>query len=185
LSSTAAPVDLLTKRANKVAPASEATTAGTRRTHARSISEEELQMTILLADDSKLCRKVVSEVIKRCGANWQNLKLKLVIVEADDGLPAIEIIKRSISEPPEPSAIDFVFMDNTMIKCHGTAATRECRRLGFVGSIYGLTGNTMQSDVDEFISSGASEVLCKPLTAGVMEDVLKKEIDIKLKLILL
>jgi len=122
---------------------------------------EELVLRILLVDDSRLCRKIVREVVTRCAESipTAGIRLKLDILDADDGLTAIHAVHDCGRGGDGSGAIDCIFMDNTMIKCHGPAAARVLRGTGFTGSIYGLTGNAVQSDVDEFVAAGANRVI--------------------------
>jgi CheY-like chemotaxis protein len=45
----------------------------------------------------------------------------------------------------------------------GPTATKEIRKLGYQGAIFGVTGNGLESDVTHFKNSGANHVLIKPL----------------------
>ncbi len=45
----------------------------------------------------------------------------------------------------------------------GPVATRAIRLAGYVGSIFGITGNVMETQVAEFKKSGADEVFAKPI----------------------
>lgn len=46
---------------------------------------------------------------------------------------------------------------------NGTMAAQLMRELGYKGKIYGITGNALKADIDEFLECGADEVLIKPL----------------------
>ena len=45
----------------------------------------------------------------------------------------------------------------------GAEATRLIRQLGYKGLIVGVTGNSQQSDIDEFTAAGVDKVMTKPL----------------------
>lgn len=45
----------------------------------------------------------------------------------------------------------------------GIEATKRIRALGFRGRMFGVTGNALGEDMDEFLSSGLDKVLTKPL----------------------
>ena len=45
----------------------------------------------------------------------------------------------------------------------GADATRLIRQLGYKGLIVGVTGNSQQSDIDEFTAAGVDKVMTKPL----------------------
>lgn len=46
----------------------------------------------------------------------------------------------------------------------GRDAARLIRELGFNGRIFGVTGNVLPSDIEDFKSNGADLVILKPLT---------------------
>lgn len=54
----------------------------------------------------------------------------------------------------------------------GTTAAREIRRLGYNGTILGVTGNAVAEDVRNFELAGADIVIIKPLDAKKFEDAL-------------
>lgn len=49
-----------------------------------------------------------------------------------------------------------------MPRMRGKEATKHIREIGYDGVIIGVTGNAMDEDIREFISSGADLVLPKP-----------------------
>ena len=61
---------------------------------------------------------------------------------------------------------DGILMDSSMPFMKGTEATRLIREMGFAGKIFGVTGNALQADIDEFMAHGADEVMIKPLSAA-------------------
>lgn len=40
------------------------------------------------------------------------------------------------------------------------------------GTIIGVTGNAFQSDIDDFLSHGANQVLVKPVPLATFEDII-------------
>lgn len=115
---------------------------------------------ILVVDDSELCRKTICGLIKRLCPD-----VIVELDEADDGLSAIELVQSSFEEERPYSMI---LIDNTMTKMHGPQAVQQIRAIGFEGFIFGVTGNVFQSDIAEFLQSGADEVLSKPLHKDLM-----------------
>ena len=57
---------------------------------------------------------------------------------------------------------DIIMMDFVMPIMDGPTATREMRKAGFTGYIFGLTGNVLVSDIEFFKAHGANYVLTKP-----------------------
>jgi hypothetical protein len=51
-------------------------------------------------------------------------------------------------------------------------ATRRIKEMGFQGVILGVTGNGLQTDIDNFLRSGVDRVLLKPLNISKFEDAL-------------
>ena len=58
---------------------------------------------------------------------------------------------------------DTILMDFEMPVMDGPDATEEIRRMGYMGTIFGVTGNMLQEDIDFFVSKGADRVLGKPI----------------------
>jgi CheY-like chemotaxis protein len=106
---------------------------------------------LLVVDDSHLNRKMLIKVLKAKGYACE---------EAEDGLLALAKVKLRLDEGRGEYAA--ILMDFVMPNMDGPAATRELRRLGYQGLIYGVTGNGLQSDIDHFVSHGATAVLMKP-----------------------
>jgi CheY-like chemotaxis protein len=72
-----------------------------------------------------------------------------------------------------------ILMDFVMPNMDGPTSTTEMRKMGYDGSIFGLTGNGLQSDIDHFVSNGVDSVFVKPLNLpdferAVSRNVLKK-----------
>ena len=94
-----------------------------------------------------------------------------VMMEAGTGLEAVQLVKDSMGNGVP---FDAIFMDNSMPGMDGPEATKEIRKLGFVGKIFGVTGHADQNDIESFIASGADEVLVKPVKIAKFKDVLQK-----------
>ena len=60
-----------------------------------------------------------------------------------------------------------------MPKMNGKEAVLTIRGLGFLGKIYGCTGNTSNDEVDSFIANGADRVFMKPLDDKSFRSILK------------
>ena len=50
-----------------------------------------------------------------------------------------------------------------MPNMNGALATAEIRRLGYTGLIVGVTGNSQDADIREFMSAGLDHLFVKPL----------------------
>ena len=58
---------------------------------------------------------------------------------------------------------DVIMMDFVMPRMNGPDCVRELRRLGYEGLIVGVTGNSMQEDINTFLEAGVNRVMVKPL----------------------
>ena len=111
----------------------------------------------------------------------------MVFEEADDGLPAVECIKRALALPIDHhrgqidiydiegksnQRFDLVVLDYIMKSLHGPETAAAIRSLGFTGKIIGVTGNTLPDEIEEFKRKGADHVLIKPLRAEELDKVL-------------
>jgi CheY-like chemotaxis protein len=123
-------------------------------------------VSVLLVDDAVLSRKMMRMSL---GNKFDE------ILEAEDGVQAVDVIRRLLAtdNPPEVILMDFM-----MPNMDGPTATAEIRRLGYAGLIIGVTGNTLPHDVRTFLSSGANNVLAKPLEVKVLDKALKGELSI-------
>jgi CheY-like chemotaxis protein len=105
----------------------------------------------LIVDDVKLCRILPIKLLSSSLRSYE---------EASDGTDAVEIVRESMLTT---ETFDAVLMDFLMPKMNGNIAAKEMREMGYTGKIFGITGNAMQSDIDDFISHGADSVFIKPL----------------------
>ena len=108
-------------------------------------------LRLLLVDDVASCRKMLSKLLKSD---------ECICDEAKDGLDAVEKVRMAMAEGIH---YDGIFMDASMPNMTGSEATKAIRALGYTGKIYGVTGNSLPEDVDEFLERGANEVKIKPL----------------------
>ena len=111
--------------------------------------------------------------------------------EAEDGLQAVEKMQISLKGTSTPSTpgthlmkadkekdkerklFDLILCDNIMPNMCGPEAVRAIREMGFVGPIFGVTGNMLARDVDEFIAHGADVILGKPLKISILCNAIK------------
>jgi CheY-like chemotaxis protein len=64
-------------------------------------------------------------------------------------------------------------MDAIMTTVHGPEAARAMRDMGYTGCIVAVTGNTLQEDIDHYLSCGANLLLGKPLQLDKLREVLQ------------
>eukprot|EP00597_Dinobryon_sp_UTEXLB2267_P002513 CAMPEP_0170059442 /NCGR_PEP_ID=MMETSP0019_2-20121128/1716_1 /TAXON_ID=98059 /ORGANISM="Dinobryon sp., Strain UTEXLB2267" /LENGTH=737 /DNA_ID=CAMNT_0010264689 /DNA_START=629 /DNA_END=2842 /DNA_ORIENTATION=+ len=128
------------------------------------VNKVAVKVHILVVDDSHLNRKIVRRILQSA----TDIFPELTIIEADDGITAIEEVKKHRDMGIE---FDFILIDFIMITMNGPVASKILREsLGFKGVMIGITGNALPADIETFLTSGANEVLIKPLTRKKLLD---------------
>jgi signal transduction histidine kinase/ActR/RegA family two-component response regulator len=121
---------------------------------------------LLIVDDSPLNRKMLVKTFRAAGHTCD---------EAEDGMKAIAKVKEKMeSASPYYTAI---LMDFVMPIMDGPTATKAIRALGYTAPIFGVTGNTLDSDVDYFVCCGANSVLAKPLEMRNFDRVMEEAFE--------
>mmetsp|Transcript_10615 Transcript_10615/g.10692 ORF Transcript_10615/g.10692 Transcript_10615/m.10692 type:complete len:278 (+) Transcript_10615:44-877(+) len=111
---------------------------------------------VLIVDDAMLNRKMLCRLIESyCGD----------IVTAKDGAEAMHEVETAIKDG---NSFDLVMMDYQMPVIDGPSAARAMREMGHTGLIIGVTGNTLPTQIQTFIDSGANDVLAKPLSLEML-----------------
>jgi CheY-like chemotaxis protein len=113
---------------------------------------------VLVVDDSSLNRKVLLKLLRTAGCTCE---------EASDGQQAVDRVKERLSRTgtgtgEDKIEYDAILMDFVMPVMDGPTATQIIRGLGYTGPIFGVTGNTLESDVMHFMAHGVNAVLPKP-----------------------
>ena len=87
---------------------------------------------------------------------------------AEDGVDCLRVLAMY-----PPNYFDVVFMDNTMPHLTGIECVRLMRQqLQFNQIIIGLTGNTMEKELRDFLQAGCDIVLSKPLRNQLLDELL-------------
>ena len=123
-----------------------------------------MDYNVLVVDDVKSCRKIVSRLLTKTGCTCQ---------DAVDGIDALEKVHAStgnINIPP----FDFILMDYEMPNMNGPDAACKLRAEGCSIPIIGLTGNVLDDDQKYFIRQGANVVLTKPLYLPKLKETLSQ-----------
>ena len=108
-------------------------------------------LRMLIVDDSVGTVRVMRKLMESKGH---------VCSVAFNGAEALEIFKvQSMS----PTPFNLVLLDNCMPIMTGPECAMEIRHLGYDGPIFGVTGHSLQDDIEAFKKSGADEVIIKPL----------------------
>ena len=105
------------------------------------------------------------------------------LLQATDGLVAVEKLqKRQLAgEAYTIILMDFMVSSCSILLCtysnichrymmyiqmpnmNGALATAKIRRMGYTGLIVGVTGNSQDADIHEFMSAGLDHLFVKPL----------------------
>jgi len=134
------------------------------------------KVRILVVDDSACNRKVLVKMLKKIELKnrFLNHKIKFDFQEADDGLQALRLVGNSNTS----EAFHVVFIDNIMINMNGPETVELMRKEHFQGKIIGVTGNSLNSDIQEFQDKGADLVFIKPVKWESLCDVMASLIAI-------
>ncbi|MDR0905419.1 MAG: response regulator [Oscillospiraceae bacterium] len=119
---------------------------------------------LLLVDDVEINRMIVSTMLEDTG---------LEVVEADDGVTAVEAFKNS-----PVGSFDIILMDIQMPTLDGYGATREIRALNRADAItvpiVALTANAFKDDIDKALESGMNSHIAKPVELDTLVETLFK-----------
>ena len=119
---------------------------------------------LLVVEDTLSCRKMLIRLLERAGHTC---------IPATNGEEAVAAVQRDLEEAannPRHVPLDTILMDFEMPLMRGPDATEHIRRLGYSGTILGVTGNVLSEDVAHFKSKGADEVLAKPISLERIND---------------
>ncbi|KAI9099753.1 hypothetical protein DFS34DRAFT_579201, partial [Phlyctochytrium arcticum] len=125
---------------------------------AASDSSTPRKLTLLVVDDDKITRLLMSRLLTRLGH---------VVHAAEDGSIALNKLIA-----PDAPVYDCVFLDNQMPVMTGVECIQHMRDRGLTVWACGVTGNAMKEDQDEFYDAGIDRVLTKPVREGDVRDML-------------
>lgn len=111
---------------------------------------------VLVAEDHPVNRKLIVAFLKKMGAK---------ILEADDGLKAVQLAK-------ENPKTDIVFMDLQMPEMNGLDATKALRKNGYNGVIVACTANHTDEDFKTYSAAGMNDILGKPYKSDDLKKVI-------------
>ena len=117
---------------------------------------------LLIVDDDDKNRKMMVRYFQRVGYRCD---------EADNGLRAIEKVEQMVDNrwnDPE-AGYSVIMMDFVMPFMDGPTATKILREKGYMGCIFGLTGNVAHKDKEYFLKRGLDKVFTKPLDTTEFE----------------
>jgi signal transduction histidine kinase len=112
-------------------------------------------LRVLVVDDERLNRKVVSALLERRGHR---------VELAEHGAAAVDRV--------EDGAFDLVLMDLQMPVMDGLTATRAIKARPGAPPVVALTANALVEDRERCLEAGMDAFLTKPLRASALEDTL-------------
>jgi two-component system, chemotaxis family, chemotaxis protein CheY len=112
-------------------------------------------LNIIIADDNVFMRRVIRKILQALGFQWNNS------FEAANGADVLKLL--------ETTTPDLIISDLNMLPINGLELTRRIRRseesmIKFVPIII-CTGHTETNHIMAARDAGATEVVCKPISA--------------------
>jgi CheY-like chemotaxis protein len=87
--------------------------------------------------------------------------------QAENGQIAVDLVSSGLK-------FDLILMDFEMPVMDGPSSTRILKSMGCLSPVVGITGNILPDDIAFFLSAGAVDVLHKPLTLSVLNEMVAK-----------
>jgi CheY-like chemotaxis protein len=135
----------------------------------------------LVVDDVASNRKMLGRVIQSRFHQIdyaENGKIAVDLVqesESNEGAIRFSVIFMDCNMPGDsPMVLTLAFLTLSFSPVmDGIEATKRIRALGFRGRMFGVTGNALGEDMEEFLSSGLDKVLTKPLNMEKLIQAMK------------
>ncbi|KAG1771535.1 Tco5, signal transduction HAMP domain histidine kinase [Suillus occidentalis] len=135
---------------------------------------------VLVVDDDRLTRTVMSRMLTRLGCNVSTaengeIALEMIVsglgtLEARDG-PNSRVFNLSHDSKMDQNgegtengyAYDAIFLDNQMPVMSGLELVSKLREMGRADFVVGITGNALINDQKEYSDAGVDHILTKPV----------------------
>lgn len=152
------PIDLeIVEELESVESETEAAGAGPESTGERPSERPAEGITVLVAEDHPVNRKLMKIFLEKAGAT---------VVTAEDGQEATESM--------EPGLFDLVFMDIQMPRLNGYEAASWIRERGYTMPIIACTASAQENEKEKCLSFGMTDILPKPYRKNEIVDILLK-----------
>ena len=115
-------------------------------------------LTILVAEDHPMNRKLLESFLKKFGAQ---------VYLAENGEEAVSMAKLH----PE---VNMIFMDIFMPEKSGIEATKELRAMYYNGIIIACTANDDENDFADYKRIGINDILVKPFKSETLKSMIEK-----------
>ena len=117
-------------------------------------------MKILVADDSKMARKIVMKTLR------ETIPTEHTFYEATNGLEAFEMYKEQ-----QPNVL---FLDLTMPVMDGFEALAKIKEYDKEAKVVVVSADIQKTSMDTVRELGAIDFIKKPISSGKVETILKK-----------
>jgi CheY-like chemotaxis protein len=133
----------------------------------KSTSPPPLPANVLLAEDDRDNRIIISAWLRRMGAN---------VDVAENGRVAVETALAALTaEAP----YDLVLMDMQMPELDGYGATFQLRSCGYRGLVVAFTAHAMDRDREQCFALGCDDYLSKPIDRTRLREVVEKSLAVR------
>ena len=120
--------------------------------------------TVMIVDDSAMDRKIMHQAIEKLGIN---------IIEAKDGVEALDLLKRN--------DVDAMLIDIEMPRMDGYTLAQEIRKYNKYRKLplIAVTSRTTKSDRVRGVEVGMNEYITKPYTKEYLQNVVKRNLKLQ------
>lgn len=132
-----------------------------------STSLPPLPANVLLAEDDRDNRIIISTWLRRMGAN---------VDIAENGRIAVETALAALTED---DPYDLVLMDMQMPELDGYGATFQLRSCGYRGLVVAFTAHAMDRDRAQCLALGCDDYLAKPIDRTRLREVVAKSLAVR------
>ncbi|WP_315327705.1 response regulator [Treponema socranskii] len=115
-------------------------------------------MTVLVAEDHPLNRKLIVTFLKKLGAP---------VIEAENGKQVVEAVEKN-------REINMIFMDIQMPVMDGIEAAKKIKAAGYTGIIVACTANNDENDFALYRKIGINDILVKPFKRDDIKTLIEK-----------
>jgi CheY-like chemotaxis protein len=133
----------------------------------KSPSQPPLPVNVLLAEDDRDNRIIISTWLRRMGAN---------VDVAENGRVAVDTALAALTEE---APYDLVLMDMQMPELDGYGATFQLRSCGYRGLVVAFTAHAMDRDRAQCMALGCDDYLAKPIDRSRLREVVEKALEVR------
>ena len=131
---------------------------------AKKKKEKPSDYTVMLVDDSAMDRKIMKNALEQLGVN---------LIEAKDGMEALEILKKN-------NDVDAMLIDIEMPRMDGYTLAQEIRKYNKYRKLplIAVTSRTTKADRVRGVEVGMNEYITKPYTPEYLQNVVRRNLGL-------